>query len=90
MATVRRQSPDFEPAGFERTEIEGSIPERFERIVRAFSARPAVREAGRVTTYAELADAASRIRRRLMEWAGDADRPVALMLPPGAGEQLHR
>ncbi len=37
VATARRESSDFEPPGFERAEIEGSIPERFERVARAFS-----------------------------------------------------
>jgi amino acid adenylation domain-containing protein len=83
VSTARRESSDFEPPGFERAEIEGSIPERFERVARAFSSHAAVREGGRVTTYAELADAAGRVRRRLAEWPGGTEKPVALLLAPG-------
>ncbi len=83
MSTARRESADLEPLGFDRSEIEGSIPERFEKVARAFPSRPAVREPGGVTTYEELADAASRIRRRLAERPDAADAPVALLLPPG-------
>ncbi len=84
MSTARRESEGLEALDFDRSEIEASIPERFEKVARAFPSRPAVRESRVVTTYEELADAASRIRRRLLERPDAADTPVALLLPPGA------
>jgi amino acid adenylation domain-containing protein len=41
-------------APFPKTEIEGSIPDRFRRVARAHADRSAVRDAGRVVSYGEL------------------------------------
>ena len=43
---------DYVP--FDQAEIEGSVGARFRKIAQRFPDRAAVREAGRVTTYAEL------------------------------------
>ena len=77
------------PAGadhipFDRAEIEGSIGARFRKVAQRFPDRPAVREAGRVTTYAELAASARRIARGLTERIAGKPGPVALMGDSGA------
>jgi amino acid adenylation domain-containing protein len=73
-------------APFPKGEIEGSIPERFRRVARAHPNRPAVREASRVVTYAELegrADAAAAgLASRLA--ASKPTAPVALFARAGS------
>ena len=53
------------------------------RIARLLPDRPAVREPGRITTYAELDDAANRFAGAVASRAG-GDGPVALLIDPGA------
>ena len=83
------RSPLVMPPGadcipFEKAEIEGSIGARFRKVAQRFPDRPAVREAGRVTTYAELAGSAGRIARGMLERLGTKPGPVVLMCDPGA------
>jgi amino acid adenylation domain-containing protein len=77
------------PAGsdhlpFEKTEIEGSIGDRFQKVARLFPGRPAVLEPGRATSYAELDAAARRIAHTLAQRLGRTPRPVGLMFDTGA------
>ena len=69
---------------FDRSEIEQSIGGRFEKVARRFAGRPAVREPGRVTTYAELAAAADRVSRALADGLRGGPGPVVLLLDAGA------
>ena len=69
---------------FPRTEIEQSIGGRFRKVARAFPDRPAVREFGRVTTYAELDASAARVAAEVSVRLGKTPRPVALICSPGA------
>jgi amino acid adenylation domain-containing protein len=69
---------------FEKSELEQSIGSRFERIAQTHAQRPAVRESGRSWTYAELNAAANRVARALAAGPGEAEGPIALLMPAGA------
>ena len=69
---------------FDRSDIEQSIGSRFEEVARRFPERPAVREPGRVTTYAQLAADADRVARALADRLRGAPGPVVLLLDAGA------
>jgi len=69
---------------FEKAEVERSIGDRFDRIVRRFPDSPAVSESGRVTTYADLDAAARRYAGALSARLARVPGPIALMLDPGA------
>lgn len=74
----------FHPNGmfveFEKDEVETSIPERFENIVRRYPDRLAVktREGGR--TYDDLNKAANRIARAILRQPDEEGQPVGLLL----------
>ena len=75
--------PGFEP--FDRSEIERSIGERFEKMARRHSEREAIRTLdGGAWTYGRLNAAANRVARALAPAPVDARRPVAILLPPDA------
>jgi amino acid adenylation domain-containing protein len=69
---------------FEKAEVERSIGDRFDRIVRRFPDSRAVSESGRVTTYADLDAAARRYAGGLSARLARVPGPIALMLDPGA------
>ena len=69
---------------FAKEEIEGSVGERFARVARAFSERPAVRGPGGETTYARLAADVRAIAHALAERLPPRPRPLALAMAPGA------
>ena len=73
-------------APFPKEEIEGSIPERFRRAARAHPNRPAVSEAGRTVTYAELEARAAAFAAALADRLHGSSReaPVALVARAGA------
>jgi non-ribosomal peptide synthetase component F len=64
----------FRPSGtfveFIKEQIEQSIPERFEKIVRLYPRRVAVRTATEVLTYAELNTMANRLARTIVAERG--------------------
>jgi amino acid adenylation domain-containing protein len=76
----------FHPSGafveFKREEIEQSIPERFERIVRQYPNRLAVTTQARPRglTYEELNDNVNRIAGRLVDACGEQNEPVAIFI----------
>jgi amino acid adenylation domain-containing protein len=78
----------FHPTGkfveFPQEEIEQSIPERFEKIVRAYPDRIAVKSKGGALTYKALNQTANRIARLILEQSGDTEKPVALLLDKDA------
>ena len=77
----------FHPSGtfveFPKEEIEQSIPERFEKIVRMYPDRLAVKDKDRSLTYAELNKAANRIAHAILEKRGPGSEPVALLFEHG-------
>ncbi len=79
---VMPDGADYVP--FEKAEVEGSVGARFRKVAQRFPDRAAVRDAGRVTTYAELAGSAGRIASGILARLGTKPGPVALMCEPGA------
>jgi amino acid adenylation domain-containing protein len=69
---------------FERTELERSIPDRFERQVTQHPSHTAVKTKGHAWTYAQLNDVANRIARAILERCGEASEPVALLMEQDA------
>jgi amino acid adenylation domain-containing protein len=75
-------------APFPKDEIEGSIPERFRRVARLHADRPAVREAGRAVSYAELEARAAAIAAALADRLAGASRDSPIVLFARAGSAL--
>jgi amino acid adenylation domain-containing protein len=69
---------------FKKEEIEQSIPQRFEKIVRMYPDRIAVKTARCALTYTALNQTANRIARAILELSGDKERPVVLLLEKDA------
>jgi len=78
----------FHPTGafveFHKEEIEQSIPERFEKIVRQYPDRVAVKTKHHEFTYETLNQSANRLARAILAHLGEGEEPVALLLEPGA------
>ena len=76
----------FHPTGkfveFGKEEVEQTIPERFEKIVRQYPNRLAVTTKARPQglTYEELNDNVNRIARRLVDAHGEQNEPVAIFI----------
>lgn len=77
----------FHPSGafveFKKEEIELSFPERFEKIVRMYSDRIAIKTADQVVTYADLNAIANRVARAILAERGSAQEPIGLLLDNG-------
>jgi len=77
----------FHPTGrfieFAKSEIEQSIAERFDKIVRLHPDRPAVIADSEIFTYRELDAHASLIARHLIDRLGTESEPVAILLESG-------
>jgi acyl-coenzyme A synthetase/AMP-(fatty) acid ligase/acyl carrier protein len=77
----------FHPTGtfvkFKKEEIEQSIPERFETMVRLYPDRLAVKMDDRALTYNELNIAANRIARAILRQCGPGSEPIALLFEHG-------
>src|SRR6266481_7252952 len=77
----------FHPTGtfieFKKEEIEQSIPERFEKIVRKYPDRIAIKLGEQFLTYAELNSQANRLAHSIVGWRGDEAEPVAILLETG-------
>ena len=77
----------FHPSGtfteFKHEEIEQSIPERFEKIVRRHPARLAVKMGDHALTYDELNQAANRIARGILDCRGPKQEPVIVLFEQG-------
>ena len=78
----------FHPSGmfveFPFEEVEQSIPARFEKIVRRYPDRIAVKMGDRALTYHELNQAANRLARAILGRQGVGNEPVAIFLEHGA------
>src|SRR5215475_7079571 len=74
----------FHPSGtfveFPKEDVETSIPARFEKIVRMYPDRVAVKTTNRHLTYAQLNSAANRVACAILEQLGNESEPVALLL----------
>ena len=74
----------FHPTGtfveFKREEIEQSIPERFEKIVRMYPERTAVKTQNCTLTYETLNKSANRAANAIFSRLGVGQKPVALLL----------
>ena len=68
---------------FAKDEIEQSIPARFEKIVRLYPERLAVRSGNRSLTYDGLNRAANRMGRAITALRGEASEPIALLFENG-------
>ena len=77
--------PSGEFEEFPREDIEKSIPKRFEKIVRMYPDRIAVKAGSRTLTYDELNQTANRIARTILAHLGNGEEPVALLLEHGPG-----
>ena len=69
---------------FEKTEIEQSIPNRFEHQVTEHPGRTAVKTRHHALTYAQLNESANRMARMMVERRGEVSEPVALLQEQGA------
>ena len=68
---------------FAKTEIEQSIPARFEQMVRRYPDRVAVKTKTQTISYEELNTAANRIAHAILTAGGHAPAPVALLFEKG-------
>ena len=77
----------FHPSGrfeeFTKEEVEQSIPERFEKIVKRYPDRIAIKESGQAVTYAELNQRANRLAHAILDRCGEANFPVAILMEHG-------
>ena len=77
----------FHPSGtfveFPIEDVETSIPARFEKIVRMYPNRLAVKDLRRSVTYDELNKAANRIAHSILEKRGHVSEPVVLLFEHG-------
>jgi len=82
--TRKIQSPNGAGVSFPADEVEGSIVQRFEKIVLTGPGRIAVKFESQVLTYDAVNDWANRIARAVIERRGTGSEPIALLFGPGA------
>src|SRR5215813_3135846 len=74
----------FHPTGkfveFTKEEVEQSITERFEKMVRLYPQRLALKSSAHALTYQDMNRAANRIAHAILSKDGNQDEPVALLL----------
>ncbi len=68
---------------FPAEDVETSIPERFEKIVRMYPDRLAVKVGERALTYFELNKVANQIARAILARRGQGSEPIALLFEHG-------
>jgi amino acid adenylation domain-containing protein len=77
----------FHPSGtfveFPIEDVETSIPARFEKIVRMYPDRIAVKSKNEQFTYSELDLAANRVAQAILVRCGETLEPVGLLFPKG-------
>src|SRR4029077_7840256 len=78
----------FHPTGrfqeFPIEEIEQSIPDRFEKVVKLYPDRVAIKEREQVVTYTELNERADRVAHAILDRSGERNQPVAILMEHGA------
>ena len=86
-AQQRIRAKCFHPSGifveFPVADVESSIPERFQKIVRMYPDRPAVHMSGCALTYDELNQTANRLARAIIDRQGEENEPVGIFLKHG-------
>jgi amino acid adenylation domain-containing protein len=80
----RKRALPPEHIWFHKTEIEQSIPDRFDRRVKMHSERIAISDCGNVFSYRRLSEESNRIAHMILAICGDGEEPVALLLDQGA------
>jgi amino acid adenylation domain-containing protein len=82
----------FHPSGtfveFPREEVERSIPERFEKIVRMYPDRIAVEMDHESLTYEALNRVANRLANRILAEENVDESPIAIVLPKGIAQAV--
>jgi len=73
---------------FKEEEIEQSIPERFEKIVRMYPDRVAVKAADGALTYIELNTMANNLAREIIKERGNNAESVALLMENGTARMV--
>jgi len=71
--------------GWDDSDLGRSITDRFERVVRRYPHRLAVKTHEQQLTYVELNQAANRLARRIVTALGTSNEPVAILMNQGAG-----
>jgi amino acid adenylation domain-containing protein len=70
---------------FDKAEIEGSISERFTRVVRQYPDQIAIKVGKKSLTYSELEQASNRLAQTILGQRGVNAEPIALVLEHGIG-----
>jgi len=73
----------YRPGTAENQDFAESIPQRFEKIVREYPDRLAIKMGDRALTYDQLNKAANRIARAILEKCGQRSEPIALLIEHG-------
>jgi amino acid adenylation domain-containing protein len=81
---VRCEGPSNPFCEFTKAEVEQSIPTRFEKQVRLYPDRIAIKSSETILTYDALNKAANRVARAILEQDVHEDQPVALLTDQGA------
>jgi amino acid adenylation domain-containing protein len=84
LVRVQRAGPTNPFIRFEESEIEQSIPARFEKQVRLYPDRIAVKSGETVLTYDALNKAANRLARSILAQKADKEQPVAFLTAQSA------
>jgi len=71
--------------GWDDSDLGRSVTDRFERVVRRYPHRLAVKTREQQLTYAELNQAANRVAHRIVTAQGASNEPVAVLMDQGAG-----
>lgn len=78
----------FHPSGsfveFRKEEVEQSIPSLFQKIVRKYPDRIAIKTANHALTYAELNATANRVARTILAQQGNESEPVGMLFEKDA------
>lgn len=80
---ARAARPDY-PGTFDKRETEGTVIERFDKIVALHADQLAIDDGRRALTYRELDEATDRLARALVDRLGPAAEPVALLYRHGS------
>lgn len=80
VAGGRRVSPTNDFIRFEKSEINQSIPERFQQQVRKYPANIAIKANGQTATYLQLNQAANQIGRAILAPGNNSNSAVGLLL----------
>jgi len=79
-----RVTPTNPYVEFEKQEVEQSIAQRFEKIVKAYPDRVAIKTKTEAWTYESLNGAANRVAERILNEAPNGNEPVGILMERGA------